>query len=308
MSRDFLMVSDFTSEELARCLRLAGRCKRTPTLGHSACAGKTLAMVFQKPSLRTRVSFEVAARQLGGSSLYLGPHEVQLGTREPIKDVARTLSRYVDGLVIRSFRHQDVEEFAQYASVPVINGLSDLHHPCQALADLLTVQERFGRLRGVSLSYLGDGNNVLHSLAQAASALGVHLRVATPSRYRPQPAIWDQAVRQAKRHGATLSWGNDPKAAVRKADVIYTDVWASMGDEHEHGIRRKAFRGFQLTGDLLRLARPRCIVMHCLPAHRGEEIATEVLDGPRSVVFEQAENRLHAQKALLMLLFGGAKR
>ncbi len=307
MTRHFLRVSDLSPSELAGCLRLAGRCKRAPQVGQRALAGKILALVFQKPSVRTRVSFEVAVRQLGGSTMYLGPDDAQLDTREPIKDVARTLSRYVDGIITRTFTHAQLEEFAQYASVPVINGLSELHHPCQALADLFTMQERFERLKGLVISYVGDGNNVLHSLAEGVSVLGATLRVSTPPGYRPDREIWQQSVRQAGRSGAWLEWVAKPTEAARGADVLYTDVWTSMGQEGERHTRQQAFRDFQLNGSLVKLARPRCIVMHCLPAHRGEEITEEVMEGKHSVVFDQAENRLHAQKALLLTLYRGGR-
>ena len=300
--RHVLTVAELSAAELTRCFALAARCKRSRATGRNALAGKTVALVFQKPSVRTRVSFEVAARRLGGSSIYLGPDDAQLDRREPVKDVARTLSRYVDGIVARTFSHRQAEEFARYATVPVINGLSELHHPCQALADLFTMQERFGRLKGVVLSYVGDGNNVLHSLAQGASVLGVHLRVATPRGYRPDPSIWTALARQAKAHRARVSWSDDPREAVRGADVIYTDVWTSMGQERERAARRKAFRAFQVNRALVALANPRAVVMHCLPAHRGEEITQDVLESPRSIVFDQAENRLHVQQALLLML------
>ena len=303
MAHDVLTVSGLTAETLQELFRLAARCKRGRRTGAPVLKDRVVALVFQKPSVRTRVSFEVAARRLGGSVIYLGPEDIHLGQREPIKDVARTLSRYVEGIVVRTFTHEAVEEFAREASVPVINGLSDLHHPCQALADLFTVQERFGRLKGLTIGYLGDGNNVLHSLAQGASLLGVALQVATPSRYRPDAAIWTAAQRAAKRSGARLSWCSTPGEAARGADVIYTDVWTSMGYEREQAVRRKAFRRFQINQRLVRLSAPQSVIMHCLPAHRGEEITEEVLEGPRSVVFDQAENRLHVQQALLITLF-----
>ncbi len=304
MKQDFLTLSSWTAGQLRRLLALAVRCKRSPRAYASALSGKTLALVFQKPSVRTRVSFEVAMRQLGGSAIYLGPEDVYLGKREPTKDVARTLARYVNAIVARTFSHRDVEEFARYASVPVINGLSDRHHPCQALADLLTIQERCGRLEGVTIAYVGDGNNVLHSLAEGASLLGVLLRVATPPRYRPNSAIWNQTMKQAKRSGARLTWYDNPRQAVTGADVVYTDVWTSMGYEREGAARRKAFRAFQINQALLKRANRRCVVMHCLPAHRGEEITDDVVEGRHSIVFDQAENRLHAQKALLLTLLG----
>ena len=299
MTRNFLSIDDFTAAELSACLALAQRGKRSRAFRAGALAGSTVALVFQKPSVRTRVSFEVAARQLGGGALYLGPDDAKLDQREPVKDVARTLSRYVQAIVARTFRHAQVEEFARYATVPVINGLSDLHHPCQALADLLTIKERVGRLQGIKIAYVGDGNNVLHSLAQGAVRLGASVRAATPAAYAPDAAIW----RRARRHGAgSLELIRDPEKAARGADVLYTDVWTSMGQEAERAARQAAFKGFQINARLLQLASPRAIVMHCLPAHRGEEITDDALEGPRSAVFDQAENRLHAQKALLLML------
>ncbi|HAM41846.1 MAG TPA: ornithine carbamoyltransferase [Candidatus Omnitrophica bacterium] len=304
MKKDFLTLASLTAGDLRRLLALAARCKRSPRACAAALSGKTLALVFQKPSVRTRVSFEVAIRRLGGSAIYLGPDDVYLGKREPTKDVARTLARYVDAIVARTFSHKDVEALAHFACVPVINGLSDLHHPCQALADFFTMSERCGRLRGITLAYIGDGNNVLHSLAEGATLLGVTLRVATPARYRPQTAIWKAAVKRARRTGARLMWSDDPREVAAGADVVYTDVWTSMGYEREQAIRRRAFRAFQVDEALLRVAKRRCLVMHCLPAHRGEEITDEVVEGPRSIVFDQAENRLHVQQALLLTLLG----
>ena len=306
--RHFLTVSDLRPQEVERLFEMAARGKRDRRISRWALAGKHVALVFQKPSVRTRVSFEVAIQQLGGSSIYLGPDDAQLDTREPVRDVARTMSRYVDGIVVRTFTHSQVEEFARYATVPVINGLSDLHHPCQALADLFTIRERFGRLRGLTIAYIGDGNNVLHSLAQCAGLLGVNLRSAIPDGYRPDLGIWQQAARLARGGKGELILHNDPEEAARGADVIYTDVWTSMGQERERQARRKAFRGFQVSRALLARAKRGCVVMHCLPAHRGEEITDDVLEGPRSIVFDQAENRLHVQKALLLLLFGGTHR
>jgi ornithine carbamoyltransferase len=306
--RHFLTITDLQAAEVERLFRLAARCKRDRGIGRKALAGKQVALVFQKPSVRTRVSFEVAIRQLGGSSIYLGPDDAQLDTREPVCDVARTMSRYVDGIVVRTFTHAQVEEFARCAAMPVINGLSDLHHPCQALADLFTIQERHGRLRGLTIAYIGDGNNVLHSLAQCAGLLGVNLRCAIPDGYRPDLGIWQQAGRLARGARSEIVLHDDPRQAARGAEVIYTDVWTSMGQERERRARRKAFRGFQVSRTLLACAKPGCVVMHCLPAHRGEEITDEVLEGPRSIVFDQAENRLHVQKALLLLLFGGTRQ
>jgi ornithine carbamoyltransferase len=302
--RDFLTITDVSAGELSGLLRQAARCKRARASGQRALAGKTVALVFQKPSMRTRVAFEVAVLQLGGSVICLGQDDIQLGQREPIKDVARVLPRYVDGIVVRTFAHRDAEEFARYASCPVINGLSDVMHPCQALADLFTIQEHFGRLKGLNLAYVGDGNNVLHSLIEGAAMLGVNVAVATPSGYRPAAAIWQEAARRAKAHGASLRWDSAPKSAVRGADVVYTDVWVSMGKEQERRERLKTFRSYQLNRALLKNAKPECRIMHCLPAHRGEEIVDEVMDSSHSLIFEQAENRLYVHKALLLMLLG----
>ena len=305
MARDFLTITDLGEPKLRRLFRAAARFKRRRTAGRRALAGKTVALVFQKPSMRTRVAFEVAVLQLGGSVIYLGQEDIQLGQREPVKDVARVLSRYVDGIVVRTFAHTNAEEFAAYASVPVINGLSDLVHPCQALADLFTLRERFGRLKGLRLAYVGDGNNVLHSLVEGCAMLGVHVTVATPSRYRPDASIWKAAVRRARARGTSVRWEADPRAAVRGADVVYTDVWVSMGQERERAKRLRTFGAYQLNQALLKHVPSGCRIMHCLPAHRGEEITDEVMESPRSLIFDQAENRLHVQKALLLMLLGG---
>ena len=302
--RDFLTVTDLRESELRGILRDAARSKRSRAFGAKALAGRIIALVFQKPSMRTRVAFEVAVLQLGGSVISLGQDDIRLGEREPVKDVARVLSRYVDGIVVRTFAHRDAEEFAAYATIPVVNGLSDLVHPCQALADLMTLEEHFGRLKGLRVAYIGDGNNVLHSLAHACGMAGVHLTVATPDRFEPDPVIWKQAVRLAKAHRASVVLCRDPRDAVRSADIVYTDVWTSMGKEQERALRRKAFRGYQVNAALVRSAKPRCRVMHCLPAHRGEEITEELMESPRSLIFDQAENRLHVHKALLLFLLG----
>ena len=264
-------------------------------------AGRWVALVFDKPSLRTRVSFEVGIQRLGGGTTTLSGAEIGLGSREPLADIARTLSRYVDAIVIRMLSHAGIAELASASDVPVVNALSELEHPCQALADLLTLREHLGTVRGRTLAYIGDGNNVCHSLLLAGAAVGLHVRVATPPGYEPDRAIVDQASHLAKRSGAGVEIGHDPVAAVRGADAVYTDVWASMGSEHEAAERRRAFAGFRVTGELLR-GSPDALVMHCLPAHRGEEVDAEVIDGPRSVAFDQAENRMHAQQALLVHL------
>jgi len=302
--RHFLTLTDVSERELQGLLRSAAIAKRQRARRSTALAGKIVALVFQKPSMRTRVAFEVAVLQLGGSVIYLGQEDIQLGQREPIKDVARVLSRYVDAIVARTFSHGDVEEFARYAAVPVINGLSDSVHPCQALADLLTIQEAFGRLKGVRVAYVGDGNNVLHSLLQGCGMMGAHVTVATPPAYRPDPAIWRETVRLGKRHGASLQWDPDPRRAVRDADVVYTDVWVSMGQERQRTQRVNAFTRYQVNTALLKHALRGYRIMHCLPAHRGEEITEQVMESKQSLIFAQAENRLHAQKALLTFLMG----
>lgn len=265
-------------------------------------AGRTAALVFQKPSLRTRVSFEVAMLQLGGNAVYLSPAEVGLGQREGPVDVSRVLSRYVDAIVARVFLHSDVLALAEYSSVPVINALSDREHPCQVLADLLTIYERRGTLDGLHLAYVGDGNNVAHSLALAAPSLGIDLRFACPDGYEPDPVIMEQA--QTNAAAGAIELFRDPREAVRGADAVYTDSWYSMGQESEAEARAPVFRRYQLNSELLSQAAPGALAMHCLPAHRGQEITDEVMDGAASVVYDQAENRLHVQKALLLKLFG----
>ncbi|MBV8716244.1 MAG: ornithine carbamoyltransferase [Chloroflexi bacterium] len=301
LTRNYLSVADLSPEEILHLLDRALELKRFRTTEHPL-AGRTAGLVFQKPSLRTRVSFEVAMLQLGGHAVYLSPAEVGLGQREAAVDVARVLSRYVDVLVARVFLHSDVVALAEYASVPVINALSDREHPCQILADLLTLYERRGTLRGLHLAYVGDGNNVAHSLALAAPGLGIHLRVACPDGYEPDGAIMDQA--QAGAPTGAIELFRDPREAVRGADAVYTDTWYSMGQESEAEARAPAFRRFQLNSELLAEAKPGAMAMHCLPAHRNQEITDEVMDGGASVVYDQAENRLHVQKALLLKLFG----
>ncbi|PIQ84839.1 MAG: ornithine carbamoyltransferase [Candidatus Omnitrophica bacterium CG11_big_fil_rev_8_21_14_0_20_63_9] len=303
MTRHFLTMTDLSVAELRSLLHRAAELKQRPAAAKPVLAGRTVALVFQKPSMRTRVAFEVAVLRLGGAAIYLGQDDIQLGQREPIQDVARVLSRYVDGIVVRTFGHADVEAFARYARCPVINGLSDAVHPCQALADLLTIQEAFGRLKALTVAYVGDGNNVLHSLVQGCAMLGLSLSAATPTGYRPNAALWAAAARDGKRHGATIAWTSHPAQAVRGADVVYTDVWTSMGQERERAVRLKAFRGYQINRSLLAKAKPGARIMHCLPAHRGEEITDDVMEHRRSLIFDQAENRLHAHAALLEFLF-----
>ncbi|HEU5199370.1 MAG TPA: ornithine carbamoyltransferase [Ktedonobacterales bacterium] len=264
--------------------------------------GRTVALLFEKPSLRTRVSFEVAARELGATSLYLSPQEVGLGKREAVADVAHVLSSYVHAIVLRTFSHQLAQEFADNSSVPVINGLTDAHHPCQGLTDVYTIVEEYGSAAGRVLAYVGDGNNVAHSLLQAAAKAGMHVRIATPGDYEPDDAIVSAAREEAMKTGGSLMLTNDPQEAASGAHVLYTDVWASMGQESEAARRKKIFSGYQLNSQLLALAHPEAIVMHPLPAHRGEEITDEMMDGPQSRVLVQAENRLHVQKAILCAL------
>jgi ornithine carbamoyltransferase len=301
-ARHFLTVPDVTEPELRGLVDRAATHKRG-RIASAVLREKTIALVFQKPSMRTRVAFEVAVLQLGGTVVYLGQDDIQLGQREPVTDVARVLSRYVQGIVLRTFGHEQAEAFAKASTVPVINGLSDLVHPCQALADMLTLQEAFGRLKGLRVGFVGDGNNVLHSLAQAAAMLGVSVAVAAPKGYEPDPALWKAAAKEAGRHGASLTLGRSPADAVRGADAVYTDVWVSMGQEKERAKRLKAFKGYQLNAKLLAAAKPGCRVLHCLPAHRGEEITDELMESRRSLITDQAENRLHAHKALLEFLF-----
>jgi len=302
--RDLVSMDDFTAEEVWAVLEFARDLKRRREQGERfrPLAGRTLAMIFEKPSLRTRVTFEVGMYQLGGLAVYLAPQDAQLGTRETIPDAARNLERWVDAIAARTFAHATVEGLAEHARIPVINALSDREHPCQTLADLLTVYEHFGGFRDITLAWVGDGNNVCHSLLLGAAKVGLNLRVATPPGHAPNAAIVQRATAQAREARATISLTIDPAEAVADADVIYTDVWASMGQEHEAAQRRALFRPYQVNPALVGRARPAAVVMHCLPAHRGEEITDEVLDGPQAIVLDQAENRLHAQKALLAMI------
>jgi ornithine carbamoyltransferase len=296
--RSFTRVADFSRDELELVLELAQRIKVTPPAEHLVLPGRSLGMIFQKASTRTRVSFEVGIAQLGGHGLYLRADDLQLGRGETIRDTATVLSRYLDGIVIRTFAQTDVEELAEHAEIPVINGLTDETHPCQALADVLTIRERLGRLEGVRVAYLGDGNNVCSSLMVAATRLGSTFVAATPPGYEPD----DRAVAVAREAGTEVRVLHDPAEAVRDADVLYTDVWTSMGQEDERERRLRDLAGFGITKELLGHAGNGAIVLHCLPAHYGEEITEEVLYGPQSAVWDQAENRLHAQKALMALV------
>ncbi|MBS3886971.1 MAG: ornithine carbamoyltransferase [Dethiobacter sp.] len=302
--RDFLTVHDFSKEELNEILQFALLLKQEKKDGleHHLLRGKTLGMIFQKASTRTRVSFEVGMYQLGGYALFLSATDLQIGRGEPVKDTARVLSRYLDGIMIRTFDHREAEELAAFADIPVINGLTDLLHPCQAMADLLTILEHKGKLAGLKLAYLGDGNNVAHSLLLACSKLGLNVAVASPKGYEMQPAIVAKAKDSAVASGANIMLTTDPLEAVAGADILYTDVWASMGQEAEHQLRLQAFQHYQLNQELLEKAADNAMVLHCLPAHRGEEISDEVIEGRQSRVFDQAENRLHVQKAIMAKL------
>lgn len=304
MKRDLVSLADWSTEEIWEVLELAVHLKREQRAGirhDHILRGKTLAMIFQKPSLRTRVSFEVGMWQLGGYALYLGPEDIKLGQRESVEDVALNLSRYVDGIMARVFGHEVVEELARFATVPVINGLSDLLHPCQALADMLTIWEKKRTLSDLTLAFIGDGNNVANSLIEASAKLGLTFRIACPAGHEPDARI----VAEARSLGAKVEILRDPKEAAKDADVVYTDVWTSMGQEAEAELRRKRFQGYTVDLELISLAKPDCLVMHCLPAHYGEEITYEAARSKNSVIFDQAENRLHAQKAVLALLLGG---
>ena len=309
MKRDFISLKSYSNSEIAKLLDDALRLKKAKSRVSNQLKGKTIGLIFQKPSNRTRVSFEVGIHQLGGNCIYLGPEEINLGKRETTSDVAHTLSRYLDGIVARTFSHQDVVELSKFASVPVINGLTDLSHPCQAMADMLTIKEQFGKLKGIRFAYVGDGNNVCHSLMIISAKLGVHMTVAHPKGFAPLDKVVDAAREMARDTGAKITLTTDPKAAVKGVQVIYADTWVSMGQEEEAKKRLKIFENYQINNKLVALADKKYIFMHCLPAHRGQEVTDEIIDGPHSVIFDQAENRLHVQKAILVkLLAKGAKK
>jgi len=305
MKRDLLTILDLSREEIKALLQRAVELKGLHRQGQNPhpLAGKTLAMIFDKPSTRTRVSFEAGMAQLGGTSIYLAPGQTQLDRGEPISDTARVLSRYVDAVVIRTFAQKTVEDLARHSSIPIINGLTDTHHPCQVLSDLLTIQERFGTVEGLKVAWVGDGNNMANSWVTAALHMDFALYLACPQGYGPDAGLLFDAQQQ----GRPIYPGHDPQWAVEDAHVINTDVWASMGQEAEAAARKEVFKPYQVNLELMKLARPEAIVLHCLPAHRGEEITSEVLDGPQSAAWDQAENRLHLQKALLEWLLGGER-
>jgi ornithine carbamoyltransferase len=303
--RHLTSIRDLSSADVAELFRSAADMKRSPDRYRGALAGKTLGMIFQKPSTRTRVSFEVGIYQLGGIGLYLSGQDLQLGRGETMADTARVLSRYVDAIMVRTHAHQDIVELARDATVPVINGLSDLLHPCQALADYFTLLEKKQPLKGRKIAYVGDGNNMCNSLLYGANKLGMHMAVATPKDYQPKSIIIKSVQREAQKVGVQVSLTEDPGEAVDGADVVYTDVWASMGQEAEAERRKGIFQPYQVNASLMSKAKPDAVFMHCLPAHREEEVTAEVLDGPESIVFDQAENRLHVQKAVLLMLMKG---
>ena len=308
--RHLLTLQDWSEDDIYQCLSLALKLKAMQKSGQKQTCldGKTLAMIFAKSSTRTRVSFEVGAGQLGGRALFLSTADIQLGRGEPISDTAQVLSRMVDGIMIRTFRQSDLEALAKYGSIPIINGLTDEFHPCQVLADLLTIYEKKGTLKGLKLAFVGDGNNMAHSLMIGCSKLGIDVAVASPDGYKPNPVYTAWTVANAQAHASKVTVCTDPLEACKDADVLYTDVWASMGQEGEAADRRAVFEGkYQINADCLAVAHPDCIFLHCLPAHRGEEVTSEVIDGPHSVIFYEAENRLHAQKAVMSLLMGGGK-
>lgn len=304
--RDLLELDDYSTEEIQYLLDLAIELKRKQKNGevYQPLKGKTIGLIFEKSSTRTRVSFEVGAFQLGAHALFLSKNDIQLGRGEIISDTAQVLSRYLDGIMIRTFGHNNVVDLAKYASVPVINGLSDLAHPCQVLADYQTILEHKGKLKGLKLAYIGDGNNMAHSLMIGGAKLGVHVSVASPEGYEPDAEVVKASREIAKETGAQIIVTRSPQEAVKDADVIYTDVWASMGFEEEQKIREAAFKDYQVDEELAKGAKSDYLFMHCLPAHRGEEVSEGVIDGKNSVIFDQAENRLHAQKALMAALMG----
>jgi len=302
--KDLISIHDLTLEEVNQIFEVSKTLKQKQLTGepHRVLEGKTLGMIFTKPSTRTRISFETGIYQLGGIGMYFGPNDLQLGRSESISDTAKVLSRYLDGIMIRTFAHQDVIDLAAGASIPVINGLTDLLHPCQVLADLFTILEKKGKLKGLKLAYIGDGNNMAHSLLNGCSKVGMHISIASPSGYKANAEIVDNAKKNARYMGSKVEIFDDPVKAVKNADIVYTDVWASMGQESEAAERRKKFMRYQVNPKLVKNAKDDYLFMHCLPAHRGDEVVNEVADSPNSVIFDEAENRLHVQKAIMALV------
>lgn len=299
MKKDFLTVLDLSSDELNGLITRSIELKSGVDANKCPLLGKSIGLLFEKSSTRTRVSLEVGVYQLGGQSIYMNPKEIQIGRGETIHDSAKVLSRYLNGIIIRTYSHNTLTEFASYASIPVVNGLSDLHHPCQALADLMTVYEKKGKLKGLRLAFIGDGNNVAHSLIEAASLTGMHIILACPKGYEPDPDVLEKARTSSSGQITVI---REPAEAAANADVVYTDVWVSMGQEKDAARKKRKFKKYQINGELLSHAKKDALVLHCMPAHRGEEITDEVMDSPQSAVFDQAENRLHTQKALLEFL------
>ncbi|MBU1090396.1 MAG: ornithine carbamoyltransferase [Candidatus Omnitrophica bacterium] len=304
MKKDLISIRDLSGKEIRDLFSLTDKLKKDKSKFSHALSGKTLVLVFQKPSNRTRVSFEVGIYQLGGNSLYLAPHEISLGVRESIEDVAKTLARYVDGIVLRTYEHQNAIDMARFSDKPVINGLTDFLHPCQALADIYTIREKIKNFKGALMSYVGDGNNVCNSLLYACAKTGLNINLATPKGYEANKRVLKEARAIAASHKSSIKIFKNPQEAVKGADVIYTDVWASMGQEAESRKRKKIFKNFQVNSKLVKLAKKKVLIMHCLPAHRGQEITDQVIDSKNSIVFDQAENRMHVQKALLIKLLG----
>ena len=302
MKKDFISIHDFTPAEIGGMLDLAAGVKKDRAKYSRALSGKTLAMIVEKSSTRTRVSFEAGMYQLGGLAMFLSSRDLQIGRGEPIADTARVLSRYVDGIMARTFAHETVTELAKHATVPVVNGLTDLLHPCQVMADLQTIRERFGRLEGLQLAYIGDGNNMAHSLMFGGAKTGMSVTIVTPEGFEPKPEIVAAARKDAEATGAAIRTLRSPEEGVAGAHVVYPDVWASMGQEKEAEERVRKFRGYTVDDRLMKLSDPSSIFLHCLPAHRGEEVSASVADGPKSAIFDEAENRLHAQKAILITL------
>jgi len=307
MIKNLLTISELSTGDIEDIFSIASALKKDPFSKKEALKHKVVGLIFEKPSNRTRVSFDVGVHHLGGNVIYLGSDDIKFGVREPVKDIARTLSRYVDLMILRTFKHSDVEEFARYSTVPVINGLSDLAHPCQALTDVFTVQERLGRVKGKKIAYVGDGNNVLNSLLYCGVKMSMDIAVASPRKYWLKREFIENARQLAKDTGSEILVTDDPALAVKGADIIYTDVWVSMGQESQRKSKMAAFKGFQVNKKLLKGAAKDALVMHCLPAHRGEEITDEVMESPNSIVFDQAENRLHIAKAVMVKLAGDEK-
>ncbi|MBI3815382.1 MAG: ornithine carbamoyltransferase [Nitrospinae bacterium] len=309
MKKDLLAISDIEPEDIEEIFSRAEFLKRKFYAGevYQPLKGKTLGMIFKKSSTRTRISFEAGMYQLGGHAIFLSSKDLQMDRGESIADTAKIFSLYLNGIVIRTYSQEEVEELAANSSIPVINGLTDLHHPCQILCDMFTIKEKLGRLEGVKVAYIGDGNNIANSWLDGASKMGMNLSISSPAGYEPDAGIVKRAALSAGKNSGKIEMTNDPFEAVRDADIIYTDVWTSMGQEREYEKRLKDFRRFQVNTEMVRAAKKNVLVMHCLPAHRGEEISDDVIDGERSIVFEEAENRLHVQKAILELLMGGKK-